>query len=125
MTVAPELLWSVIGFLVVTMIAVIGWFIRKDYKRLEDGLQEERRAREQELKNEREARGKDRHDQRAELMDEVARRHAFELKVTLEYPNMGRLGETLLPLKEAVDQMRADQRELFSLVHTKQDKGAD
>lgn len=121
----PGLLFQVIllAFAAIALLlSVIGWFLRKDYKRMEDGLAAESGKRETELKNERDARGKDRHELRDEINAERIARHAFELKVTAEYPNMARLGEALSPFKEAIDSMRADQRELFDRLHGKEDK---
>lgn len=124
MTVPTEALWGIIGFLIVLFLAVIGWFIRKDYQNLTEGL---RNVRELDLKNEREARAKDRHDLREEIAVEREMRHAFELRVVGEYPNMARMTEALVPLTKAIEDMRENLRELFELVHTKEDKhrGAD
>lgn len=130
MTITPEVAWSVIGALVVALLAVIGWFVRKDYLALQDAL---RQIREQDLKNEREARAKDRAELRtaldterelrhAEMTAEREERHRLELRVEREFVNTVRMTEALAPFKEAIDSMRADQRELFDRLHGKVDK---
>jgi hypothetical protein len=122
MNLPVEALWTIIAFLLVGMLSVIGWFIRKDYARIEVGLQEEQAEREREMEKEREERGRDRHSLRDEIAAEAGLRHAFELRVAREYINTERLTEALAPFKGAIDQMRQDQRELFDRLHGKQDK---
>lgn len=126
----PKLLQHVITLAFVAMglmASVIGWFLRKDYSRIEDQLKEEKKAREQELSNERTARAKDKHDLRDELATEVGARHALEVRIASDYVNTDRmekaLGQALGPLNESIKGFRDTLKLIFEKLDNKVDKG--
>lgn len=116
------LLATIVAALIGLLLGTIGWFLRKDYLRIEKQVEDERARRETELKNEREARAKDKHDLREEIQTADGRRQALEVKIAGEYVNDNRLIAALQPLTESVDRFRDDIKELFTKVDGKQDK---
>lgn len=135
---------TAVSCLIALLIGIIGWFVRKDYTRLESGLREERDARikevkeeraarelaldkerarvDAELKNERDARAKDKHDIRDELARESALRQQLEVKIASEYVNDERLARALDPLTQAMGRFRDDIKELFTKVNERGDR---
>jgi hypothetical protein len=85
------------------LLAIIGWFLRKDYERIEAGLKATNERLEQELKNERDARAKDRHELRDELNAERLQRHAFEVAVAKEYVSSAELEKALQPFSRTLE----------------------
>lgn len=115
----PEIAWGLIAALILLLVSVIGWFLRKDYKALEDSL---RSIRESDVKNQLDARAKDRHDLRDEISTDRALIYKLELRMEREFVNVQRMREALAPLKEVIEAMQRDQRELFNRLYGKQDK---
>lgn len=119
MTISPDIAWSIIAALILLLVSVVGWFLRKDYMGLEEAL---RVIRDQDLKNERDARARDRHDLRGEISAAHDLIHQLELRLEREFVNAERMGQALAPLRDAIEGMQRDQRELFDRLHGKQDK---
>ena len=121
----PKILQHVITlafFAIGALLSVVGWFLRKDYTRIEDQLKEERLTRERELSNERTACAKDKHDLRDELGKESLARHALEVRIASEYVSHPALERALAPLTEAIAGLRTTTTSIFNKLDGKADK---
>jgi DNA anti-recombination protein RmuC len=116
------MLAAIVASLIGLLLGIIGWFLRKDYARIEAGLKATNERLEQELKNERDARAKDRHELRDELNAERLQRHAFEVAVAKEYVSSAELEKALQPFSRTLEGFRETLGKVFDKLDTKADK---
>lgn len=75
------------------------------------------------LEKERESAKVDRHEFRNELSKWAGALNSYKLEAAEKFVQQRGLENALQPLKDAVEGIRADQREIFDRLHDKQDRG--
>lgn len=107
--------WTAIVVLVGGLWGLLAWLLRRWMEGVEDNLKAEAAARNAGFDS-----------LRATLNRVDVDFRNFELMVAKEYTARAHLSEALAPLTERIEGFRHDIKELFTLVHTKQDRrGAD
>lgn len=93
---------TVAAILVPILLGVVGWFGKRQVERLEQGLEAERAARDN-----------DRHQLRTEINGVGLALQKFELTVAKECINRIALTEALAPLMQRITEVRGDIKELY------------
>lgn len=135
MTIDPQLA-VVLGFVFTLLIALIGWFARREVEGLHADLKTERVARalevgklkaefDEALEKERDSAKKDRHDLRDAINGVGARLAELREKVLSECINHERLGAAMRPVMDRLGEIRGDIKEIYGRLDRKQDKGSD
>lgn len=109
---------GVAGTVILALGSVAWWFMRHTNSRVDD----ERRARELAIENERKGREEDRHTLRDEITTVSSKLQAHELHVAREYVNHDRLAMALKPLEDSVGRVEGTLSRLFDELKGKVDK---
>lgn len=116
------LLLSVLGTLLVWLIGLVGWFARHNYLRLEQELREEKEARSKDKERERMDHAIYRQAARDEINGVGDRLQTLRDHVMSECINHERMTASIKPVFDRLGEIRLDLKEIYERLERKQDR---
>lgn len=107
---SPEIA-TIAGTVILLLIALVGWFAQHNYQKMEQDLEEERKAR-----------AIDRHNSRDEVQRVVSDLSQFKFRVAEDYVSERALEQALRPLTEGIHRVEGTIKDLFIELKSKADK---